>query len=368
MSFRVELHLEANDGTARAGVMAMQRGSVTTPTFMPVGTRGAVKHLAADDLAAIGAQIVLGNTYHLMLRPGAEVVRAAGGLNAFTAWEGHSLTDSGGFQIFSLDPKVDDDGATFTSVYDGSRHTLTPESAVHVQEQIGADIQMVLDHFPGLPAPTDVIAASVRRTAEWAMRARQTHSREDQALFGICQGGTDVPLRTESAERTVAVGFDGYAIGGLAVGETLAQMAEAIAAACAVLPADQPRYVMGLGDPAGIVTAIGLGADLFDCVAPTREARHGRAWTSAGRINLRNAIHAMSDEPIDGACGCPICGRWSRAYLRHLIQLDEPTGKRLVTIHNLWWLTRLVADARAAIVSGRFAAFQASVDAVWSRP
>jgi queuine tRNA-ribosyltransferase len=368
VSFRVALAEDAVDGAARAGRMRLQRGDVATPTFMPVGTRGAVKHLASDDLTALGAQIVLGNTYHLMLRPGAETIESVGGLNRFNAWDGHSLTDSGGFQIFSLDPKVDDDGATFTSVYDGSRHRLTPESAVAVQEQIGADIQMVLDHFPGLPAPAEVIAASVERTAAWAARARRAHRRDDQALFGICQGGTDVALRAESARRTVDVGFDGYAIGGLAVGETLAEMVDAISTATSILPADQPRYVMGLGDPAGIVEAIRHGADMFDCVAPTREGRHGRAWTSAGKINLRNAVHTTADAPIDADCACPVCAGHSRAYLRHLISLDEPTGKRLVTIHNLWWLTDLVARARSAIKVGAFDSFAAGVLGVWGRP
>ena len=285
----------ARDGAARTGVATTARGTYRTPCFMPVGTRGAVKLLSAVDYERLGAEIVLANTYHLMLRPGADVVAALGGLAGFTGWPGLSLTDSGGYQVFSLDPDVDDDGVTFRSVYDGSSHRLTPELAVATQELLGADIQMVLDVCPGLPAPHEVVLQAVERTASWAKRARASHARTDQALFGIVQGGTDAALRAESAQRTVELDFDGYGIGGLSVGEPRDEMLPALAAALAELPDDQPRYLMGVGDPASLVEAVALGVDQFDCVLPTRLGRHGTALTSAGKVQLRNAANARSD-------------------------------------------------------------------------
>ncbi len=260
---------------------------------MPVGTRGAVKYLSAVDYDALGVEIVLANTYHLMLRPGAEVVARAGGLGAFSGWDGLTLTDSGGFQVFSLEPTVDDDGVTFRSVYDGSMHRLTPESAVHTQELLGADIQMALDVCPPLPSPPEVVGLAVERTLAWASRARAAHHRTGQSLFGIVQGGTDETLRAESARRTVELDFDGYAIGGLSVGETKAEMLPALEATVAHLPADRPRYLMGVGDPATLVEAIALGADQFDCVMQTRLGRHGTALTSSGKVHLKAARHAV---------------------------------------------------------------------------
>ena len=303
---RAEFTASAIDGGARSGTVRVPGGTFRTPCFMPVGTRGAVRHLSSVDLAELGAEVVLGNTYHLMLRPGAEVIRAHGGLGAFAGWEGLTLTDSGGYQIFSLKPKVDDQGATFRSTYDGSTHVLTPEGAAEVQADLGADVQMVLDVCPALPATEKVLRAAVVRTATWADRGRRAFLEHPdaagrQSQFGIVQGGTDTGLRIESAERTLEVGFDGYAVGGLSVGETRDQMLEPLAAVTALLPADQPRYFMGLGDPAGLVEVVAAGIDMFDCVLPTRHARHGTVLTTAGRLNLRNARFATDDLPLDPA-------------------------------------------------------------------
>jgi queuine tRNA-ribosyltransferase len=363
--FAAGLRVVATDGAARAGVASVHRGSYETPCFMPVGTRGAVKYLSADDYARLGARIVLGNTYHLMLRPGADAVAALGGLGRFSGWDGLTLTDSGGFQVFSLDPRVDDDGVDFRSTYDGSLHRFTPESAVDVQERIGADIQMVLDVCPPLPSPPAALRLAVERTAAWAARARASHRRPDQSLFGIVQGGTDEVLRAESAERTVELGFDGYGIGGLSVGETRAEMLPALAAALSRLPSDRPRYLMGVGDPASLVEAVGLGVDQFDCVLQTRLGRHGTALTSTGRVNLTRAEHSSSDEPIDRACGCEVCRRHSRGFLRHLFQVGEPTASRLVSLHNVAWTLDLMGRARAAIVAGEFDAYRRAVVATW---
>src|SRR3954449_884785 len=290
----------------RTSVMTAH-GAFSTPCFMPVGTRGAVKHLTSADLELLGAEIVLANTYHLMLRPGADVVDALGGLHGLMAWDRPVLTDSGGYQVFSLGPKVDDDGVTFRSTYDGSEHRLTPEGAVDVQSRLGADIQMVLDVCAPLPSSPEVLRVAVERTAAWAARARSAPRREGQLLFGIVQGGTDEALRRESAQRTVALDFDGYGIGGLSVGETRAEMLPALAAALEELPEDRPRYLMGVGDPAALVEAIALGVDMFDCVLPSRLGRHGTAMTGAGKLHIKNAHHALSDEPLDRDCTCEVC-------------------------------------------------------------
>ena len=355
----------ASDGPARAGVATTAHGSYTTPLFMPVGTRGAIKYLSADDYAALGAQIVLGNTYHLMLRPGAETIAHFGGLAKFAGWSGLTLTDSGGFQIFSLEPKVDDDGVTFRSTYDGSTHRFTPESAVAVQELLGADIQMVLDVCPPLPSPPEVVRLAVERTSAWAVRGRAVHHRTDQSLFGIVQGGTSEAMRTESAKRVVDLDFDGYGIGGLSVGETREQMLPALAAALAELPADRPRYLMGVGDPAALVEAVSLGVDQFDCVMQTRLGRHGTALTGAGRLNVKRNEFALSDDPIDPTCACMVCARHSRGYIRHLFKVGEPTASRLVSLHNVAWTLDLMGRMRAAIEAGRLAALRAELLAVW---
>lgn len=364
--FPVRLTVEATSGTARAGVAAVARGEYRTPCFMPVGTRGAIKYLSAADYAAVGARIVLGNTYHLMLRPGAEVVERFGGLGKFAGWDGLTLTDSGGFQVFSLDPAVDDGGVTFRSTYDGSSHRFTPEDAVSVQEKIGADIQMALDVCPKLPSPPAVVEEALRRTGEWAERARRTHRREDQSLFGIVQGGIDPDQRRRSAAQIAALQFDGYGIGGLSVGETRAEMLPALAAALELLPHDRPRYLMGVGDPASLVEAVHLGVDQFDCVLQTRLGRHGTALTGEGRVNLKRAEFALMDAPIDPECRCMVCARHSRGYLRHLFQVGEPTASRLVSLHNVSWTIALMERMRAAIVDGSFPSLRAQILAVWA--
>ena len=345
--------------------MRTARGSFSTPAFMPVGTRGAVRLLDAEDLDSLAPQVVLANTYHLMLRPGADAVEQLGGLHRFTGWDGHMLTDSGGFQVFSLAPAVDDGGATFRSTYDGSVHRLTPESAVTIQERIGADIQMVLDICCGLPAPEEEVRLAAKRTLDWAVRARDSHRREDQSLFGIVQGGTDPDLRAECAEATAALGFDGYGIGGLSVGEPREQMLPALAAAIGHLPVDRPRYLMGVGDPVSMLESIALGVDMFDCVLPTRLARHGTALTSTGRYRVRGARHAGDDAPLDPACTCRVCRRFSRGYIRHLLVVGEPTAGRLLTIHNLAWTLGLVERARLAIHDGSLGALISDIRETW---
>ena len=361
----LEIAMDASDGAARAGTVTTARGTFRTPCFMPVGTRGSIRTLAADDIESLGAEVMLANTYHLMLRPGTEVVRRLGGIHGFASWPGHVLTDSGGYQVFSLNPSVDDDGVTFKSTYDGSVHRLTPEDAVREQEAIGADIQMVLDVCAPLPSPHQYLRTAVERTAQWAARARAAHRREGQALFGIVQGGVDVALRRESAARTVAIGFDGYAIGGLSVGEARAEMLEALAAAIEGLPADRPRYLMGVGDPIGLIEAIALGVDMFDCVLPTRLARHGTALTASGRLHLRNAANAEDARPVDESCACPTCLRYSRAYLRHLLRVGDPSGARLLSRHNVAWTLGLVTDARAAVSEGRLGGLRREIAQAW---
>jgi queuine tRNA-ribosyltransferase len=364
------VEVTATDGEARTGLVHTARGSYPVPAFMPVGTRGAVKALDSKDLQTLGAHVILANTYHLMLRPGADAVAGLGGLHRFTGWQGHTLTDSGGYQVHSLSPVVDDEGVTFASVYDGARVRLTPESAVEAQGLLGADIQMVLDVCATLPASHEVLRTAVDRTAQWAARARRRHQRlearpDGQALFGIVQGGTDPTLRKESAQRTVALDFDGYGIGGLSVGEPRGDLLEALAATVPHLPADRVRYLMGVGDPIGLMEAVALGVDQFDCVAPTRMGRHGSILTSAGRLNLRNAVHADDDRPLDPSCGCLTCSNWSRGYLRHLLGVGEPTAWRLLSIHNLFFVLGLMAEARSAIAEGRFEALRAGIAETW---
>jgi queuine tRNA-ribosyltransferase len=364
----LSVEVEAVSGAARATTITTARGTVTTPAFMPVGTRGTVRAVETADLEALGAQIVLGNTYHLLFRPGPDVVEQLGGLHGFSDWGGHVLTDSGGYQVFSLSPKVDDDGVTFRSTYDGDEYRLTPEGAVDIQLQLGADIQMVLDECAPLPSPPAVIRTALERTADWAGRARRAFEERAPAgryQFGIVQGGVDVALRTESAQRTVAIGFDGYAVGGLSVGESRDDMLPALDAALAELPDDRPRYLMGLGDPVGIVESIARGIDLFDCVLPTRFGRHGTILTSEGRFNLKNRRFATDAGPLDPTCDCRVCGRYTRAYLRHLFNVHEPTGPRLATLHNLAWILRLTDRARAAVLDGSLDALRTEVASIY---
>ena len=359
--------LEGADGAARAGWVRTPRGGFATPCFMPVGSRGAVRLLSADDLDRLGAQVVLANTYHLMLRPGAKVVEALGGLHGFCAWDGHFLTDSGGYQVMSLPCSVDDDGVEFRSSYDGSRQRLRPEGAVEAQEALGSDIAMVLDVCVQLPAPREAVLAAGGRTLEWAERSLAARSRDGQLLFGIVQGGTEVDLRQEYAGRLAGMGFDGYGIGGLSVGEAPEDTMAALAAALGPLPEDRPRYLMGVGDPWTLVEAVGLGVDMFDCVLPTRLGRHGTALTGAGKVAVKAARNALADGPVDPACTCAVCLRYSRGYLRHLFNVGEPSAGRLLTIHNLAWLGALVGRARSAVLSGSFASLATEVAATWAR-
>lgn len=343
---------KATDGTARSGVLHTPHGDIRTPAFMPVGTRAAVKAVDSDDLIAVGAEIVLANTYHLMLRPGPELIAELGGLHEFMSWAGPLLTDSGGFQIFSLRPEITEDAAVFSSIYDGARVELTPEDAVEVQEKLGADMAMALDVCVGLPAPREEVEAQMRRTLRWAERCLSAHSRPDQSLFGIVQGGTDLDLRAESARKTAELGFEGIAIGGLSVGEPADERNAALEAAVAELPEDKPRYVMGLGDTVGLLDAIRRGADMFDCVIPTRLARHGRALTRTGDFNINRVEFANDKRPLDAQCRCPTCRRYTRAYLRHLVRMNELSAHRLLTLHNLTYILDLVAGTRDAIESG----------------
>ena len=335
MAESISFTTSATDGPARRGLMRTPHGPVDTPAFMPVGTRASVRALDSQDLRDVGAQMVLANTYHLMLRPGAELIGRLGGLHEFMQWEGPLLTDSGGYQIFSLEPEITEEGATFKSIYDGSWVHLSPEEAVAVQEELGPDIAMVLDICIGLPAPRDVAVDAMERTLRWAERAKDAHTRADQAQFGIVQGGVDSELRAESARRTADIGFPGYGIGGLSVGEPQEERNAALDACLPELPIDAPRYVMGLGDPEGVLQSIAMGVDLFDCVWPTRLARHGKAITSQGDFNIRRLEFAEDPEPLDPECDCTTCTTYSRAYLRHLAVTKELSLHRLLSIHNL---------------------------------
>ena len=358
---KADFALDATDGAARAGRLDLAHGSVSTPAFMPVGTRGVVKALDASDLRAVGAQMVLSNTYHLMLRPGAEVVADLGGLHGFMAWDGPILTDSGGYQVFSLEPNIDEDGAWFRSTYDGDAVRLTPEDSMRTQQLLGSDVAMVLDVLIGLPAPVAEVRAAMERTLRWSQRAQAVHDHPGQALFGIVQGGVDPDLRAESARRTAALGFSGFGIGGLSVGEGADERNLALEAALTELPAGKVRYVMGLGDSEGVLDAVARGADLFDCVWPTRLARHGRVLTKTGDFNLRRAEYGADARPLAAGCSCHACSTVSRAYLRHLLLTNEMTAFRLLSLHNLHYTLELLQRAREAIQAGTFGSFRRDV-------
>jgi queuine tRNA-ribosyltransferase len=351
--------LAAGDGEARAGLLATAHGPVETPVFMPVGTRATVKGIDPRELEQLGAQVILGNTYHLHFRPGAELIEELGGLHRFMGWERPLLTDSGGFQVFSLARmrKIDADGVTFRSVYDGTLARFTPEVAMAVQASLGSDIAMAFDECAPAGAPRADLERAVERTARWAERCAAAPRPSGQLRFGIVQGGTDRELRARSAGQITALPFEGYAIGGLSVGEERELMFDVTASTAALLPAGRPRYFMGIGDPEGILRVIGAGIDMFDCVLPTRLGRTGSATTWEGRLNLRNARFARDDAPLQEGCACPACTRFSRAYVRHLITQDELLGLRLLTLHNISFLIELCRAARSAIVAGRFRAF-----------
>lgn len=351
---------------ARVSIFSTPHGPVETPAFMPVGTQGTVKGVDPGRLRETGAQMILANTYHLTLRPGEQTVAALGGLHAFMGWDGPILTDSGGFQVFSLAERmtVDEHGVRFRSHIDGAPVELTPERAVAIQEQLGSDVAMVLDHVVGLPADRDTVAEAMRRSVRWAERCQAAATRHDQTLFGIVQGGLDAELRAESAERLVTLDFAGYAIGGLSVGESPAEMLHGIDISVPHLPVGKPRYLMGVGRPLDLVEAIARGVDLFDCVMPTRNGRNALAFTDQGAVRLRNRQHALDREPLDPACPCLAC-RHSRGYLRHLFQAGEMLGPVLVSIHNITYYQRLLADARQAIAADRYVAFVAERRRGW---
>ena len=352
--------VEARDGAARAGRLTTPHGVVETPCFMPVGTKATVKGVAPRDLAGLEAQVVLANTYHLYFRPGTDVVVAHGGLHGFMRWDGPILTDSGGFQVFSLEGTrlLREDGVEFSSVYDGSRHVFTPELAMRVQEELGADIVMAFDQCAPGTLAREELEAAVERTTRWAAACREAHGRRDQLLVGIVQGGVDEGLRRRSAAEITGVGFDAYALGGLSVGERGDEMLATVELLDELLPADRLRYFMGIGDPVGIVDVIARGVDVFDCVLPTRMARTGTALLrGGGRLNLRNARFAADTAPLEESCDCYTCRTFTRAYLRHLVVQKEMLGAQLLSLHNLRVLLRLCRDARSAIRAGRFAGF-----------
>ncbi|MBA2296793.1 MAG: tRNA guanosine(34) transglycosylase Tgt [Actinobacteria bacterium] len=352
----------ATAGAARAGILRTGHGEVRTPAFMPVGTKGTVKSLDPDELRTVGSQIILGNTYHLHFRPGDELIAELGGLHAFSGWNGPILTDSGGFQVFSLRDTlsaVDDDGVTFRSVYDGASERFTPELVARIQRNLGSDIAMCLDICPPAGAARAELEQAVRRTSLWAGRQRACERAKGQLVFGISQGATDEELRRRSIEELAALAFDGYALGGLAVGESREEMFVATAWAAPLLPPERPRYFMGIGDAEGILRVIEAGIDLFDCVLPTRTARTGSALTGTGRLNLRNARFARDPRPLEAGCACPACARFSRAYVRHLLNQQELLGLRLLSLHNLHFLLELTAGARAAIERGELRSYVA---------
>src|SRR6266481_989281 len=363
--------LAATHGTARAGLLHTAHGDVPTPAFMPVGTKGTVKAVDPHELKELGAGIVLGNTYPPPFRPGEDLIPELGRLHAFMAWHGPILTDSGGFQIFSLRDTLlanDDDGVTFRSVYDGNAERLTPELAARIQTQLGSDVAMCLDICPPAGVARAELELAVRRTTLWAQRQRDLPRAPGQLRFAISQGGLDHDLRARSSEELVPLDFDGYAIGGLSVGEHRAPMFEATTHAASLLPPEKPRYFMGIGDPEGVMEVIARGVDMFDCVLPTRTARTGSALTWEGRLNLRNARFARDPGPLDEGCACPACTRFTRAYIRHLVNQEEILGLRLLSLHNLRFLIDLVAAARQSIERGAFASWSADALARLARP
>ena len=355
----------AQDGRARAGTFSTPHGPIHMPAFAPVGTLANVKTLEPRDLTELGAELILANTYHLYLRPGHELIERFGGLHQFMGWDGPILTDSGGFQVFSLadQRKLDDDGVTFRSHIDGSTHRFTPERVMEIEQALGPDIAMVLDECPD-PLEREYNVAALARTHRWAARCKAAHTRPDQALFGIVQGGVFPDLRLESAAFLSALDFPGYAVGGLAVGETKEQMYAILDETCPALPAHKPRYLMGVGTPEDVIEAVYRGIDMFDCVLPTRIARNGAVFTPTGRVNLRNAQFAEDHAPIQEDCTCYTCRTFSRAYLRHLYKAGEVTALRLGTIHNVHFMLDLMRRIRAAIVAGTYDAFR---DAFWER-
>lgn len=374
MTTRFAFSIAATDGAARTGTIAMQRGEIRTPAFMPVGTAATVKAMRPAEVRATGADIILGNTYHLMLRPTAERMARLGGLHKFMGWDRPILTDSGGYQVMSLSAltKQSEEGVAFKSHLDGSRHMLTPERSMEIQRLLGSDIVMAFDECPPNGVDARRAEASMERSMRWAARSRAGFDAGGEhaarsALFGIQQGSLDEKLRARSAAALTDIGFDGYAIGGLAVGEGQEAMFGVLDYAPAQLPADKPRYLMGVGKPDDLVGAVARGVDMFDCVLPTRSGRNGQAFTWDGPVNIRNARHAEDQGPLDSSCGCPVCATWSRAYLHHLVRSGEMLGAMLMTQHNLHFYQALMQAMRDAITDGRFTAFQAEFDSRYRR-
>ncbi|MGR3755953.1 MAG: tRNA guanosine(34) transglycosylase Tgt [Tranquillimonas sp.] len=367
MSQTFSFALTATDGAARSGVISTPRGEIRTPAFMPVGTAGTVKAMLPESVRATGADIVLGNTYHLMLRPGAERVARLGGLHRFMNWDRPILTDSGGFQVMSLAGlrKLTEEGVTFASHVDGSKHELSPERSMEIQRLLGSDIVMCFDECPALPADEARVADSMRLSMRWARRSREAFGdRPGHALFGIQQGGVTPELRAESAAALQQIGFDGYAIGGLAVGEGQEAMFGVLDYAPGMLPADRPRYLMGVGKPDDIVGAVKRGVDMMDCVLPSRSGRTGQAFTRRGVVNVKNARHADDPRPLDEECTCPACRGYSRAYLHHVFRSGEMISGMLLTWHNLHYFQQIMAGMRDAIAAGRFADWERDFHAV----
>lgn len=374
MTDRFAFSIAATDGAARTGVIRMQRGEIRTPAFMPVGTAATVKAMRPAEVRATGADIILGNTYHLMLRPTAERMARLGGLHNFMGWDRPILTDSGGYQVMSLSAltKQSEEGVAFKSHLDGSRHMLTPERSMEIQRLLGSDIVMAFDECPPNGVDGKRAEASMERSMRWAARSRAGFDAGEEhaarsALFGIQQGSLDATLRARSAAALTDIGFDGYAIGGLAVGEGQEAMFGVLDYAPGQLPADKPRYLMGVGKPDDLVGAVARGVDMFDCVLPTRSGRNGQAFTHDGPINIRNAKFAEDQAPLDADCHCPVCTTWSRAYLHHLVRSNEMLGAMLMTQHNLHYYQDLMQDMRDAIAAGRFASFQSDFDARYRR-
>jgi queuine tRNA-ribosyltransferase len=357
---KFELHKECGDTQARRGTIHTRKGDIETPAFMPVGTQGTVKGMLPEQLKEIGAQIILGNTYHLYLRPGHERVARLGGLHKFMNWDRPILTDSGGFQVFSLGElrKIDEQGARFQSHLDGSAHVLTPELSIEIQEALGSDIMMVFDECIPHPATREYIADSTARSSRWAARCKAARTDLGAALFGIVQGGMEKDLRQQSVESLLEIGFDGYALGGLSVGESAEVMCQVMEWSLPLLPDDKPRYVMGVGTPENLVEAVSRGADMFDCVMPTRNARNGVLFTSFGKISIKQARFIEDETPIDPECSCYVCRNYSRAYLRHLYQSNEILASVLNTTHNLYYYLHLMQQMREAILAGTFVAFR----------
>jgi queuine tRNA-ribosyltransferase len=359
MPVKFTINRKCSHTAARLGTLETAHGKIETPAFMPVGTQATVKALTVGEVEEMGTGLILSNCYHLFLRPGIEIIARHGGLHRFMNWKGAILTDSGGFQIFSLGGmrKLDDNGVSFTSHIDGSTHYLTPERLTRLQNLLGSDIAMVLDQCPPYPAERSEVATAVERTTKWAKRCKQAHLRSDQALFAIVQGGVFADLRRESAKQLAELDFDGYAVGGLSVGEPKDLMYEALYTTVPELPPDKVHYLMGVGSPDALLEGVRLGIDIFDCVLPTRIARNGRVMTAQGYLSIRNGAYATDLSPLDEACNCPVCQNYSRAYIRHLLNADEILGLRLTTYHNLYYLDRLMKEIRAAVSENRFEQF-----------